>query len=307
MSDPTTLPGKLTAYLMERFPPVPTLLYGGALFCVAWGLGGLLPDATGGGWLQALLGTLVFFTCLLHVRLMDEHKDYERDCEAYPERLLSRGVVTLKMLKGLLAVVLLIEAGLAAALGLQALIVWALLLAFTLAMLVEFGVGEWLSERLGWYLISHQAMVLLMAAFAVSTRVELLALSPDGWAKLGVLGLAMICATVTFELGRKTWSPDREHASADSYTRVWGRPRTVSTTMAVAGTGLAAWVWLAIELETSWIPAALTAGCVLLLLAVELRFLQQPDTKRSKLVELAGAVYALTALIGGAVGFVLAG
>ncbi len=305
MSDPLSLPGKLWAYLLERFPPVPTLLYGGALFCVAWGLGGRLEGAGGGGWLQALLGTLVFFTCLLHVRLMDEHKDYERDCEAYPDRLLSRGVVTLRMLKGLLAVVLLAEAALAAALGLQALIVWVALLAFTLAMLVEFGIGEWLSERLGWYLISHQAMVLIMATFGVAPRVDLLALSPASWVKVGVLGLGMICATVTFELGRKTWSHDREHDSADSYTRVWGRRRTVATTMAVAIAGLGAWTWLLLAVGASWIPAAVTAGAVVLLLVAELRFLQKPERKRSKLVELAGAVYALAALIGAAVGFVL--
>jgi 4-hydroxybenzoate polyprenyltransferase len=306
MSDPTTLPGKLSAYLMERFPPAATLLYGGALYCVAWGLGGRLPDAGRASWTQAIIGSLVFFLCLLHVRLMDEHKDYDKDREAYPDRLLSRGVVTLRMLRGLLAVVLVLEAGLAASLGLQALLVWGALFAFTLAMLVEFGVGAWLSQRLGWYLISHQAMVFLMALFAVASRVDLLALDATAWAKLGVLGFGMICATVTFELGRKTWSPDREHASADSYTRAWGRPRTVATTMAVAAVGVGCWAWLLSAVGASWLPAAVTAGCAALLLVVELRFLRQPDRKRSKLVELAGAVYALAALIGAAVGFILA-
>lgn len=306
MSDPRTLPGKLSAYLVERFPPAATLLYGGALFCVAWGLGGHLSGATRAWWTHAILGTLVFFLCLLHVRLMDEHKDYERDCEAYPDRLLSRGVVTLGMLKGFLVVVLVLQLGLAALLGLQALLVWVGLFAFSLAMLVEFGVGEWLSERLGWYLISHQAMVLIMAVFAVATRVDLLELGTADWVKIGVLGLGMICATVTFELGRKTWSPDREHASADSYTRVWGRPRTVVTTVAVAGAGVLCWAWLLPAVGASWIPAVVTAGCAVLLLVVELVFLRQPVKKHSKLVELAGAVYALAALIGAAVGFILA-
>lgn len=306
MSDPQTLPGKLWAYLLERFPPIATLLYGGALFCVAWGLAGRLPGASKGWWLDALVGSLVFFLALLHVRLMDEHKDYDKDCEAHPDRLLSRGVVTLRMLKGLLAVVLVVEAGLAALLGLPALVAWLVLFAFTLAMLVEFGVGAWLSQRLGWYLISHQAMVVLMAAFAAATRLDLLRLSGSGLLALGMLSLGMICATVTFELGRKTWSPDREHDSADSYTRVWGRPRTVATTMVVALTGLAAWTWLLLAVGASWVPAALTGCSVLLLAALEVLFLRQPTKKHSKLVELAGAVYALVALIGGAVGFIVA-
>jgi len=306
MSDPNTTVGKLWAYLMERFPPVATLLYGGALFCVAWGAAGRLPGASSGSWVDAVLGSLVFFLALLHVRLMDEHKDYDKDCEAYPDRLLSRGVVTLRMLKGMLGVVLVLEAGLAAMLGVQALVVWLALFAFTLAMLVEFGVGEWLNRRLGWYLVSHQAMVLLMAVFAAAVRVDLLALPPTSLVALGMLGLGMICATVTFELGRKTWSPDREHASADSYTKVWGRPRTVVTTMAVALTGLGAWAWLLMALGASWFPAAIAAACVLLLLAVEIFFLRQPTKKASKLVELTGAVYALAALIGSAVGFIAA-
>jgi hypothetical protein len=306
MSDPVSLPAKLWAYLLERFPPGPTLLYAAALFCAPWALAGRLAGAEPASWVQAVLGSLVFFLCLLHVRLMDEHKDFDKDCEAYPERLLSRGVVTLKMLKGALVVVLAVEACFALALGLQALAVWGLLLLFTLAMLVEFGVGEWLSERLGWYLISHQAMVVIMAILGVATRVDLRTLGGEGWLQVAALSLGMICATVTFELGRKTWSPDREHRAADSYTRVWGRPRTVITTLAVAVVGLSCWAWLLPSAGASWVPGMVTGGALALLVLAELLFLKRPDRKRSKLVELSGAVYALAALIGAAVAFVLA-
>jgi 4-hydroxybenzoate polyprenyltransferase len=306
MSDPNTLPGKLWAYLLERFPPVPTLVYGGALFCVAWGLAGRLPGARTAEWSDVIVGSLVFFLALLHVRLMDEHKDHEDDRIAHPQRLLSRGVVTLTQLKGLLAVVLVAEVGLAATLGIPALLVWIGLFAFTLLMLVEFGVGSWLSRHLGWYLISHQAMVLLMALFAASARVSLPGLDGDGWCKLAVLGLGMICATVTFELGRKTWNPEREHEHADSYTRAWGRPRAAVTTLLVAVAGAVAWAWLLPAVGASWIPVAVTGLLVLLLSVAELLFLRRPDKRHSKLVELAGALYALGALIGAAVGFVAA-
>lgn len=307
MNDPVSLPGKLWAYLLERFPPGPTLLYGGALFCAAWGLAGRLPGATPGGWSAPVLGSLVFFLALLHVRLMDEHKDDQDDRIAHPDRLLSRGVVTLRDLKGLLVVVVAAEIVLAALLGLPALLTWAALFGFTLLMLFEFGVGAWLSRHLGWYLISHQAMVLLMVLFAASTRLSLPSIAPTSWLALAVLALAMICATVTFELGRKTWNPEREHAHADSYTRVWGRPRTVATTMAVALTGLLAWAWLLPAVGASWIPLAVTAAATLSLMAAELAFLRDPSRARSKLVELAGALYALSALIGAAVGLIAAG
>ncbi len=306
MSDPVSLPAKLWAYLLERFPPGPTLLYAGALFCAPWALAGALPGAAPARWGQAVLGSLVFFLCLLHVRLMDEHKDHDKDREAYPDRLLSRGVVTLKMLEGMLAVTLAVEVCLAFALGLQALAVWVGLLLFTLAMLVEFGVGAWLSERLGWYLISHQAMVVIMTVLGVAARADLSALDAGAWSLVAVASLGMVCATVTFELGRKTWSPDREHPSADSYTRAWGRPRTVATTLVVATVGAACWTWLLPAAGASWVPAAVTGGAVLLLAIAELAFLKRPDRGRSKLVELAGAVYALAALIGAALGLLLA-
>jgi 4-hydroxybenzoate polyprenyltransferase len=306
MSDPRGTPGKLWAYLMERFPPGPTLLYGAALFCAAWGLAGHLPGAEPASWLEPTLGSLVFFLALLHVRLMDEHKDYEDDRIAHPDRLLSRGVVTLRMLKGFMAVVVALELALALWLGWAAFLAWAALFAFTLAMLVEFGVGAWLSRHLGWYLVSHQAMVLLMVVFAACVRLDPRGLGGPAWVELAVLGLAMICATVTFELGRKTWEPEREHERADSYTRAWGRPRTVVTTLAVALAGLLAWAWLLPAVGIGWVPIAVMGAAALLLVGLELRFLRRPVRQNAKLVELGGAVYALVALITAAVATIIA-
>ncbi len=306
MADPKTLPGVLWAYLMERFPPAATLLYAAALFYASWGFAGTLEGASPGRILPSLAGAGVFFLALLHVRLMDEHKDYEDDLVAYPQRLLSRGVVTLQQLRSFLWVVLALEAALAAMLGMVALATWALLLGFTVAMFVEFGIGEWLRRHLGWYLISHQAMVVLMVFLAVVVRMEPGVLDVQGWLRVALLAGAVMSATVTFEIGRKTWSPDREHAHADSYTRDWGRPRTVITTLAVAGTGAGIWCWLLCQVGASWIPMVLVACAVATLVVAELAFLRNPVEKTSKLVELAGAVYALVSLIGCAVGFIVA-
>lgn len=306
MSEPTSLPGVLWAYLLERFPPAATLLYAAALFYASWGFAGTLDGAGEARILPSIAGAGVFFLALLHLRLMDEHKDYQDDVVAHPQRLLSRGVVTLEQLRGFLLVVLVFEAALAATLGWLPFAVWLLILGFTVAMLVEFGIGPWLERHLGWYLISHQAMVALMVLLAVVLRVDAAALTAGGWLRVAVLAGAVMSATVTFELGRKTWSPDREHAHADSYTRDWGRPRTVVTTLAVAGAGAGAWCWLLLQAGASWIPMLLVALAVVALTAVELAFLRRPVKKTSKLVELAGAVYALVGLIGCAVGFIAA-
>ena len=66
-----------------------TALFFGSAAWVATALGGgeLRPQ----GWAGAAIVWLVF----LHLRIFDEHKDAAQDRQAYPDRLLSRGVVTL--------------------------------------------------------------------------------------------------------------------------------------------------------------------------------------------------------------------
>src|SRR5687767_2798351 len=104
-------------YLDERFPVAVNLTLFAALTLAIQAAA----QATDGGRLLVSWRTGVVFLTLtlitLHLRLMDESKDYEEDKIAHPERLVSRGVITLAELNRVAAIVIGIEVLLAFLLG----------------------------------------------------------------------------------------------------------------------------------------------------------------------------------------------
>ena len=305
MSDPTSVPGALWAWLRERFPPGPAALYAAAIFYAAWAGAGAVPDAPAPRWAGSAAGALILVLALLHVRIFDEHKDFEDDRVAHPERLLSRGIVTLRQLRGLLVPVLALEAALSAALGTAVFWAWLLLLGFTLAMRVDFGCRPFLARHPAANLALHQLIVLPMVLLAAAERAGGRMPAPAWLPRLGLCALAVMGATVTWEIARKTWSPGREHARADSYSCAWGRGRAAAAALATAGLGCGAWAGL-LRWGGASTWALLPALLALALLAIaELRFLRDPTAGRSKRVELAGALFALLSLIGGAAGILV--
>jgi 4-hydroxybenzoate polyprenyltransferase len=160
---------------------------------------------------------VVVWLAFLHLRLMDEHKDHASDTLAYPDRLLSRGVVTLPLLRRLLVLVVLVEAGLAYLIGPTALLWWAAMFLFTLAMRVEFGVGRWLSQHIIVYAITHNPVVALLAIFSHAA-------TGLAWNANFLFYVALVSVgSLAFEVGRKIRSPDEEIFGVESYSSALGR------------------------------------------------------------------------------------
>ena len=210
------IPSRIAGYLAERFPPVVytvlVTLFAGSAVLLARAYD---PDGTMHP--QVWVAGVVVWLAFLHLRLMDEHKDYEGDCAAYPDRLLSRGVVDLPLLGRLLIVVVLLEAALAFSLGPLALGWWAAMCLFTLAMRYEFGVGGWLSKHIVIYAITHNPVVALLAIFVlVSTGLT--------WNMNLLLYVSMVSVgSLAFEVGRKIREPSEEIDGVESYSSALGR------------------------------------------------------------------------------------
>ena len=209
----------LWAYLQERFPPIAygvlVALFFGSAVLVANALAG---DPRVGG---HPAGAFVVFLVFFHLRVFDEHKDFDGDLKAYPDRVLSRGLITLKDLKILGALALLAELGLSAWIGPRALIAWALTLVFTLLMAKEFFVGAWLQKRLVLYAITHNPVVALLAVFCwACTEADW------SWAFLAYVAMVSI-GSLAFEVGRKFRLPSEEVPGVESYTSALGRPRAM--------------------------------------------------------------------------------
>jgi len=269
-SDP--LLKRLWGYLLERFPPVAytvlVALFGGSAFA--------LIDITSGEGVSlsvAVRASLVVLLVFFHLRVMDEHKDQEGDRIAYPDRLLTRGVVTLPLLAKTAFVAVVAEALIAASISMYAVGFWAAALGFTLLMRVEFGVGDWLNKHLVWYAVSHNPIVAWLAVFLWSV-------TGSPWtAEYGQYVLVVSLGSLAFEVGRKVRLPEEEIAGVESYSSVLGRER-------------ADWLLIATRWLTSILLAALAmqvgnvwvAGLAILL-GIAAHVLLAKHTLRAKAVE----------------------
>ena len=235
----------------------------------------------------------MFCIVILHLRILDEHKDYEADKIAYPDRLLSRGVITLADLRGILVAVVIIEVGVSALLGIQQLLIWGIIFAWSMLMFYEFFASEFLKKHIGLYLVSHQLLVPVMVFYAVSLRVNIAGLDMAGFLYVLLFSASIMCATVTYEIARKTWSQEQEHELADSYTSEWGIKKAVAVNQLTALCGGAIMVYLYSRYNAGPVYHSVLAVLFLVFLVTGAVFVKSPSKKMSKMVEAGGMLYML--------------
>jgi len=303
MTGEMSLVKKYVLYLNERFPIPGVVMYAGSLYWMAYAFGGLIFRRDGMIYSDFIPGFVLFFLVFLHLRLFDEHKDFEKDVKAYPQRMLSRGIITLKELRFLIYPAIALEAVISIYLGLEQLIVWLLVLLWTVLMLMEFFIPEYLNKRIGLYLLSHQLLVPIMMAFPLSQRMENFVLSERETIALLMLFAGTMCLTVTYEMARKTWPAERENEFADSYSKAWGIGSSVVVTsvVALAGTMLLCALMIVMDRKTVYIVVNIVM--IMILLAMELVFYKQQTVAASKKLEIAGALYMLVTFINSAISF----
>lgn len=294
--------GTLKAYCSERFPVVVTLLLGLALTAASSATAQqqtlhagspLLVDGT------TLGGCLMVFFFLFHLRVFDEHKDYEIDAATRPERPVQRGLITLDQLKLLGVLAVLAQIALAVAPGLEIAAYYAIPLFYSVLMFYEFFVGEWLSARIFLYGLTH-TIVMSLLALALAVRFSIRA---NVGISTAVWGLLALCVTAFFAVDtlRKTWAPETEREGLDSYTKKFGIAGAgwIDATLIAASAGLGAWLgWL---LGGRYVWLAVVAVVTLWGLAEIFGFVRKPEAKREKRLELVAGMHLLVIFIGLAV------
>ena len=289
---------RLLAWANERFPPANAVLilviYAAAVLCgrALVTAGPLTVSATD---LAGFFGIWAYF---LMLRVFDEHKDFARDAANHPGRVLQRGLVTLDHLKvvGVVAVLVQVAATLVAADGAgPALGWWALTLAWSLLMLKEFFVGEWLEQRLLLYAFSHLLSMPLAFLWLAQIGAGERGL-PAGVAWLALAG-GLVAAAI--EVGRKLKAPEDERRGVDSYTKVLGINRAAALTAALAG-GAAVACGLALAAADELSPAAVAGLAVASSPAAfaGLRFARRPTAAHAEQAEAGAAIAVLLVMLG---------
>lgn len=251
-------------FVKERFEPVSRslmiLTFVGANAYFAHAVSGASFAAWDIAWSVVVCG-LIFF----HLRLFDEWKDYDVDCEVNPRRPLPRGLIDLGEYRVVTGVVIVLEVVAAALIGPVAAVAVLVPVGYSLVMLKEFFVGDWLRPKLELYAVTHTLVAAWIALFLYSalTGVWFWEIPP---AFLAVMAMAWMLFNI-FEFARKTFAEDEERSNVESYSRrltpvgasalVWGcsavilgllfllvRQGAVGVGLFGVALGLSALIWL---------------------------------------------------------------
>ncbi len=275
-------PLRLRAYVAERFP----LLANGLLIVSYYSSNQFLaavltdPGQPMRYTVHSLMGAFVVLGLFFHLRVFDEHKDFEEDSKHYPHRVLQRGVITLRDLKILGGIAIATEITLSAFRGLPALTAVLITLGFSVLMLKEFFVGSWLRRHFLLYATTHMLIMPLFAltVFSFATGRYIWQAPPWFW----VYSIVGFFVTFNWEISRKIRAPEQEIDGVDSYTKIIGPYGAAYVVLGirVVDTVLVALVGLHLGLSRWFFLALIALFLICLVGFFQYRFRTSPKTAK---------------------------
>ncbi len=279
-------------YQKERFP----LLAHGILIAVftfsaiaysriCRGMDGFIPIRT------YVIGIFATITLFFLVRVFDEFKDKEEDAKYRKYLPVPRGLISLKELKIIGIIVVIIQLIVIAWFQPSMLSLYFLVLGYMCLMGVEFFVPKWLKKHQIIYITSHMFIIPLVDIYA----------SGLDWLLGGAtapIGLAFFFAVsymngIVLEFGRKIRTPENEEEGVVSYTNYFGTQRGVVYWILILGSTLL------LAFAASWyagygISVFLSLTALFLICALPgFLFLKNHTQKLSKLIEHASGVWTI--------------
>lgn len=283
---------RLWIYQGERFP-----LFAHSVLVLALTIGVSGFASAGEGWptwprIVGAFGAALGFFMLL--RISDEFKDAADDAAYRPYRPVPRGLVTLRELAGVGAVVIVAQLVITLFLG------WALLPYLLAAWLLlylmsqEFFVGAWLRAHPVPYMLSHMFILPLIDFYLLAAAWQGHGAPPVAF---GWFLVATYTNGIIFEVGRKVRAVEDEEEGVETYSALWGVTRATAvwlTAVFIAGVagilagwtlGQGAWVSVAIALVVlvNWLVAGWGAW----------RMVAAPSTLHSKWIDRLSGLWLL--------------
>ena len=217
-----SFPRRIRAYLAERFPLAG---YSVLIFSFCSSSQFLAHALTAADRpvrydLSTIAACVTLICIFLHLRIFDDHKDFRDDCRYWPDRVLQRGVVSLRDLKLLAALALAVELLLAWQNGTAAVVAVLTAIGFTLLMLREFFLGSWLRSRFLLYAGLHLLLMPILALVVFSFSVNRYFWEADRW--FWLYSLVGFFTAFNWEISRKIRVPDDEREGLDTYSRIFG-------------------------------------------------------------------------------------
>lgn len=213
---------RFSAWLEERFPLINLIMAGIAYYMVRR----IFFDLENRYELQSLVGTLIFSSQFLILRILDEHKDNAEDNINHPERVIQLGWIKLDQLKWLGCGCILFQVifmTFFTTFSWELWVTWAAMQFWTFLMAKEFFVGSWLKKNLSLYAFSHILVTPFIFIWMMKwINNEILVSELFNFPLARNILLMTFFGGYCYELTRKTKGLDEEKATNPSYTTQLG-------------------------------------------------------------------------------------
>lgn len=174
---------------------------------------------------------LMFF---FQLRLTDEFKDYEEDLKYRPYRPVQRGIITLKALKNIGIVTVIMQIISAFLINPKILVYMSFVWIYMFLMAKEFFIKEWLTKRIVIYALSHVVIMIFINLVIIKTTGFIMTAHEMPDLSIfeiyrGVVPFLMLgyLNGMVLEIGRKTRKSDEEEHGVETYSKLWGRKKAV--------------------------------------------------------------------------------
>lgn len=235
-------------------------------------------------WKSLVIFFAIFFF-FFKMRLYDEIKDYELDCEINPTRPLPRGLLNLVDMRNGIITCIVIEIALFITLGINPIVCMVFSVYYSLLMYKEFFIPTLIRPHLTTYALLHTVVTIPMGIAIVSGATNKLPSSMDAGYYYFVLSSWFVFNI--FEFGRKTFTTSEERNAVESYSKIFSRFGAV--TLVVSMSILAVFMLYKVQGELSLSQSLLT----IILLIIGLIFSFSDKEKFGKLYRIFSSVYII--------------
>jgi len=189
-------------------------------------------------WYKLLPLFIIIFMFFFQLRITDEFKDYEEDLKYRSYRPVQRGVISLKTLRKIGIVTVIVQIVFAHAINPKIIYYMALVWIYMFLMAKEFFIKKWLTKRILIYALSHVVIMVFITLVIVEATQYIV---PKNIFDVFILqryrhniDFALIplftlnyLNGIVLEIGRKTRRTDEEEHGVQTYSKLWGRKKAV--------------------------------------------------------------------------------
>jgi 4-hydroxybenzoate polyprenyltransferase len=205
-------------YINERFPLYKNGLLLGLIFSSFYGLTLVNYSIKSISFNKFCAGIITFTIFFLHLRIMDEFKDFDIDNKYNPTRPVQRGLVSLTELKLIILIIIGIEVILSLFININCFIFILIAIIYSLLMFKEFFISSYLRKHIYIYAYSH-SIVILPLAFYISAAVRNYFVF-DLYTFL--ISIVMFLTSIVFEVSIKIRCKQEEKFGIETYSQVSG-------------------------------------------------------------------------------------